>query len=105
MLRSAFLRASSKDERSAGGHASRCGQAPAPQDEARTSREPGIQRSVAHLEIPVYVLRTQPGTTNSFSSFGRNLVERHILVHADVAGQPKHAFGDDVAQDFVSAAG
>src|SRR6185312_3013757 len=35
------------------------------------------------------------------STLGRNLVERHILVDADVARQAEHALGDDVAQDFV----
>ena len=36
---------------------------------------------------------------------GRDLVERHILVDADVTGQAKHALGNDVAQDLVGAAG
>src|SRR4051812_36434255 len=35
----------------------------------------------------------------------RDLVERHVLVHPDIAGQPEHALGDDVAQDLVGAAG
>ena len=39
------------------------------------------------------------------SSLNRNLVERHVLVDADVAGQTQHALGDDVAQDFIGAAG
>src|SRR5262249_35206492 len=37
-------------------------------------------------------------------SLGRNLVERHVLVDPDVAGQAKHALGDDVAHDLVGAA-
>src|SRR5437868_10784873 len=40
----------------------------------------------------------------SSASLGRNLVERNILVDADIAGQTQHAFGDDVAHDFVGAA-
>src|SRR5262245_2519122 len=36
---------------------------------------------------------------------GRDLVERHVLVDADVAGEPQHTLGNDVAQDLVGAAG
>ena len=36
---------------------------------------------------------------------GRQLVERHVLVHPDVLRQAQHAFGDDVPQDLVRAAG
>src|ERR1700722_17297171 len=39
------------------------------------------------------------------ASLGRNFVERDILVDPDVAGQAEHALGDDVAEDFVGAAG
>src|SRR6185437_5038728 len=39
-----------------------------------------------------------------FPSSGRYLVERHILVDPDIAGQPEHALGDDVAHDLVGAA-
>src|SRR5690349_4498741 len=35
----------------------------------------------------------------------RDLVERHVLVDADVTGQAEHALGDDVAQNFVGTAG
>src|SRR4029077_1926825 len=35
---------------------------------------------------------------------GRYLVERHVLVDPDIAGQTKHALGDDVAHDLVGAA-
>src|SRR5215475_7540347 len=35
---------------------------------------------------------------------GRYLVERHVLVDSDIAGQTQHAFGDDVAHDLVGAA-
>src|SRR5580693_8825864 len=34
----------------------------------------------------------------------RYLVERHVLVDPDVAGQTEHALGDDVAHDLVGAA-
>src|ERR1700751_4074908 len=42
--------------------------------------------------------------TASSSSPGRYLVERQILVDPDIAGQPEHPFGDDVAHDLVRAA-
>src|SRR5437588_5378924 len=38
------------------------------------------------------------------ASLGRNFVERHVLVDPDIAGQAKHAFGDDIAHDFVGTA-
>src|SRR5215813_10134955 len=38
------------------------------------------------------------------ASLGRYLVERHVLVDPDIAGQPEHALGDDVAHDLVGAA-
>src|ERR1700710_54515 len=38
------------------------------------------------------------------ASLGRNLVERHVLVDPDIAGQAKHALGDDGAHDFVGPA-
>src|SRR5512140_1171807 len=41
----------------------------------------------------------------SGAPLGRYLVERHVLVDADIAGQPQHALGDDVAHDLVGAAG
>src|SRR3954465_9386633 len=44
--------------------------------------------------------RTASGTRN-LSSLGRYLVERHVLVHSDIAGQTEHAFGDDVAHDLI----
>src|SRR4029077_13394729 len=37
----------------------------------------------------------------SASPLRRYLVERHVLVDPDVAGQAEHALGDDVAHDFV----
>src|ERR1700704_2221256 len=40
----------------------------------------------------------------SGASLGRNLVEGYVLVDPDVTGQPKHAFGNDVAHDLVGAA-
>src|SRR5664279_5634988 len=40
----------------------------------------------------------------SGASLGRYLVERHVLVHTNVAGQPEHALGDDVAHELVGAA-
>src|SRR6185312_140482 len=39
------------------------------------------------------------------SSLGRDLVERHVLVDPDIAGQTQHALRDDVAQDLVGTAG
>ena len=38
------------------------------------------------------------------ASLGRDLVERHVLVDPDIAGQAEHALGDDVAHDLVGAA-
>src|SRR5215468_6222184 len=38
------------------------------------------------------------------ATLGRDLIERHVLVDPDVAGQAKHALGDDVAHDLVGAA-
>src|SRR5215210_3867947 len=32
------------------------------------------------------------------------LAERHVLVGSDVAGQPEHPLGDDVALDLIGAA-
>src|ERR1700744_5026946 len=45
-----------------------------------------------------------PPYDSSCSSLGRYLVERHVLVDPDVAGQTEHALGDDVAHDLVGAA-
>src|SRR5579864_4022824 len=42
--------------------------------------------------------------SSSSPSLGRDLVERYVLVDPDVAGQPQHALGDDVAHDLVGAA-
>src|SRR5689334_21217220 len=38
------------------------------------------------------------------ASLGRYLVERHVLVDPDIAGQAEHALGDDIAHDLVGAA-
>src|SRR6266508_3287060 len=40
----------------------------------------------------------------SLSFAGLELAERYVLVDADVARQPQHPLGDDVAQDLVGAA-
>src|ERR1700744_403286 len=45
-----------------------------------------------------------PSYGSSPSSLGRYLVERHVLVDPDIAGQAKHALGDDVAHDLIGAA-
>src|SRR5690349_23270925 len=39
------------------------------------------------------------------SASRRQVLERHVLVDADVARQAQHALGDDVLQDLVRAAG
>src|SRR5579863_5831647 len=36
---------------------------------------------------------------------GRDVLERHVLVHAHLLGQPQHPLGDDVAHDLIGAAG
>src|SRR5665213_629214 len=43
-------------------------------------------------------------STSLTSSLGRYLVERHVLVDPDIAGQSEHPLGDDVAHDLVGAA-
>src|SRR6516164_11065214 len=66
------------------------------------SIEPGI--SFPNLWIPGSRFAC-PGMTGPLASSLRwYLVERHVLVDPDIAGQAKHALGDDVAHDLVRAA-
>src|SRR5260221_1040268 len=75
----------------------------------RASRDSGgalLIRGPWLLWVPALrssVTRCTASGTRGLSSLGRNLVEGHVLVDPDVAGQPKHAFGNDVAHDLVGA--
>src|ERR1700721_95513 len=46
-----------------------------------------------------------PGHETTRSPCSRYLVERHVLVHADIRRKTKDPFRDDVAEDLVGAAG
>src|SRR6266404_198995 len=84
---------------------------------ASTGRTYGCKRSdqtlknscgtgAVHIWVPA--LRSSakcaaPRPAHGYSpALGRDLVERHVLVDADIAGQAEHALGDDVAPDFIS---
>src|SRR5260370_4243953 len=70
---------------------------------ARETREPGI--SINNYWIPGSQHSAAPRNDESLSpSPRRYLVERNILVDPDIAGQPEHALGDDVAHDLVGTA-
>src|SRR5882757_3713663 len=68
----------------------------------RAQREPGI--SIDNFWIPGSRWRAPRNDDVLGSSPGRYLVERHVLVDPDIAGQAEHALGDDVAHDLVGAA-
>src|SRR5206468_10242594 len=53
--------------------------------------------SAAHHAAKRRRAALRPGHERASPPLRRDLVERHVLVDPDVAGQAEHAFGDDVA--------
>src|ERR1700675_779673 len=76
----------------------------AARSDALLIRDPSMSSSGGSRLCGAAQGRCTASGTRTLSTLGRYLVERHVLVDPDIAGQAEHALGDDVAHDLVGAA-